>query len=643
MKNRMNFFKISLVVLSLCLSACNDYLDIIPDNIATIEMSFNSRLNAEKYLFTCYSRLDNISYEKNNVAIMSSREQWLTLEDLSNTEYDGAIYGWRPARGLQNANTPYIDYWSGVNGGVNYFIAIRDCNIFLEEIDKVRDMTETEKNRWKAEVKFLKAYYHFYLLRMYGPIPIIDKNLPIGATPDEVRIYRDPVDDVAQYIVGLLDEAAKDLPSSITYLVEELGRATRPIALALKAQTLALVASPLFNGNPYYVNIKDRRGTHLFSQTEDRNKWTIAAQAAKEAIEAAEAAGHGLFYYTNNALLNDSTVAKLNYRCAITERWNKEIVWGCSRVNAYYQFDAHPRTAQSQYVSGPRAFLSVTLDAAERYYSKNGVPISEDKTLMDYFAGENRYQKAVVDSFHCYYMLENFETVNLNLNREVRFYASLNFDGGMMYGNGKFTDNPATNTYLRMKAGESSGRIDVAKYSVTGYMPKKIIHLQTLLNDLGGFTTYYYSFPYIRLADLYLLYAETLNESKAAPDAEVYEYIDKVRERVSLKGVVESWTNYSSSPEKVTTRAGMREIIHRERLIELAYEGPPYWDILRWKEAETLWNRPIRGWNIYGTNWDDYYTVKVIAPSTFGIKDYLAPIKQSNLDQNANLIQNPGW
>ncbi len=74
------------------------------------------------------------------------------------------------------------------------FRGIRDCNIFLENIDKVPGMQEREKKRWIAEVKFLKAYYHFWLLRMYGPIPLIKKTIPISATVDGVKVQREPVD-----------------------------------------------------------------------------------------------------------------------------------------------------------------------------------------------------------------------------------------------------------------------------------------------------------------------------------------------------------------------------------------------------------------------------------------------------------------
>src|SRR5213076_420636 len=98
-------------------------------------------------------------------------------------------------------------YWDGEQLGQPIFKAIRRCNIFLENIDRPKDLPQFERNRWIAEVKFLKAYYHFYMLRMYGPIPLIKQNLPIDAGTDEVRVKRAPVDEAFAYIVLLLDEA----------------------------------------------------------------------------------------------------------------------------------------------------------------------------------------------------------------------------------------------------------------------------------------------------------------------------------------------------------------------------------------------------------------------------------------------------
>ena len=90
-------------------------------------------------------------------------------------------------------------------------------------------MTQSEISRWSAEVKFFKAYYHFMLFSQYGPIPLIKENIPIDAEGEAAMPKRQPVDDVVNYIVSLLDESIEALPTKVTSATE-LGRIDQVIA-----------------------------------------------------------------------------------------------------------------------------------------------------------------------------------------------------------------------------------------------------------------------------------------------------------------------------------------------------------------------------------------------------------------------------
>lgn len=630
--------KLILFVGSMILCSCSNFLDVVPDNLPTINHAFNNRINAEKYLFTCYSYLPSPTTPAINMAQMSGNECWLTLTG-SSAGHFGGINAFNIARGFQNTNKPLMNYWDGENGGTGLFVALRDCNIFLENIDKPVDLEDYEKEKWIAEVKFLKAYYHFYLLRIYGPIPVIDKNLPVSATPEQVKIYREPVDKVVEYIVTLLDEAAEMLPDDIQNQTQEMGRATKPIALSLKAKVLMLAASPIFNGNPYYATIKDNRGVFLFPQAYDAAKWTKAADAVADAIECAHTAGHELYYYKGYNAITDSTRKKLNIRNAITERWNKEIIWGSTSNDAQLQKVSMIKTKADQGINlNLISTLAPTLDVVEQFYTKNGVPIEEDLN----WGYTNRYKTRVAEKDHQYFIKTGYETVNLHFDREVRFYASLFFDGGIIYGNGIINDNDSKIGYGQMKKGQPGGVMAAERYSITGYTPKKLVNFESVAEG-SNFTQKRYSFPVIRLADLYLMMAEALNETKTSPDKDVYYWIDLVRTRASLGGVVNSWKLYSNNPGKPSTQQGMRNIIHQERMIELAFEGERFWDLLRWKEAEIYMNKPIRGWNVMGETVAEFYEVKVIDRPSFSTKNYLSPLKKATLDINPNLRQNPGW
>src|SRR5690606_36456713 len=188
--------------------------------------------------------------------------------------------------------------------------------------------------RWIGEVEFLKAYYHYYLLRMYGPIPIVAENVPESSTPEVLYYARKPVDECVDFISGLLDAAAEKLPPRIVDDNNELGRITKPIALAVKAKLWLLAASPLFNGNNDYTNFTDHDGVALFNPTVDPAKWEKARDAIKEAIDAAEENGARLYTYTNDVLnLSDDIKTQLNIRNAVTHRWSDEHVWALS--NSY--------------------------------------------------------------------------------------------------------------------------------------------------------------------------------------------------------------------------------------------------------------------------------------------------------------------
>jgi hypothetical protein len=645
MKRNINIFATALILLS-AVTGCKKYLDVVPDNIGTIDYAFRMRTEAEKYLYTCYNNLPYFGDTSSDPGFMTGDE--LAAQYPSSIYFDIGLY--RIARGEQNIVNPIGNYWDGDRGGKSYYQAIRECNLFLENVNKVPDLSDSERRRWIAEVKLLKAYYHFFLFRMYGPIPVIRKNLPVSASIEEVRIPRMPVDSVVNYVVSLIDEAAPDLPAQIMNQTSELGRLTKPIALSIKAQVLITAASPLFNGNPGYANFKDKTGVQLFNPAYSVEKWRKAVDACKEAITAAEAAGAALYYYApeSGEKVTDSTKLTMNIRAAITDKWNSETIWGAS--NAYASWvqslsQARITSSDPDAIKTPpadnesiRSTLSPPIHIAEMFYSNNGVPIEEDVNY-DY---ANRLTKLrTVTDKDRFYLKKDYETIQLNFDREPRFYADLGFDGGIWYGQGLYND--AKTWFLQAKAGQFGARLGAALFSVTGYWPKKLVNYK---NDFGsdskGYNTKGYPWPVIRLSEMYLLYAEALNELNG-PSAEAYKWIDLVRKRAGLKGVVESWASFSKNPAKPSTKDGFREIIQREQMIELVFEGKRVWSIRRWKKAEEYFNKPIRGWDLEQEDAVNYYRVRQIVAPVFTSKDYLWPLSENSLVINPKLVQNPGW
>lgn len=623
--------------------SCN-YLDIVPDNVATIDYSFRNRTAALKYLYTCYSYRPQLGGVNIDPALCGSDETWY---------FYGIGSPWpnvQIQRGFQSSTSPVLNFWDGENSAKALWRGIRDCNIFLENVDKILDLPPYEKTRWVAEVKFLKAYYHYYLFKAYGPIPIIDVNQPISAGVDEVQVYREPIEKVVKYIADLLKEAARDLPNAAE-VVEgtEAGRIDKLGALGIRAELLLFAASPLFNGNTDYANMIDNKGTVLFPQTYDANKWKLAADAAKEAIDTCLLQKKALYDVVDPqaALSPDPFKLEVTYRQAICDRWNKELIWGnTSYDNNFLSICSQAKIIRinAELSNNVRTEWSPTLKMVDKYYSSNGVPIDEDLTWQSNSWYDNRFKvrPEVSAGNEIYYVQKGEKTAYAHYNRESRFYASLGFDRGVYFGNGYYAF-PSTVKYADFFNKGVSGRVSTSgNFSITGYCVKK---MHSFKNGQTATSTSveYYPFPVLRLADLYLMYAEALNEF-SGPSAPIFTYLDLIRARAGLKGVKESWLTYSNKPNKPDTKDGLRQIIHQERTIELAFEGKRFWDIRRWKEINVLNEQPL-GWNIAGETIDDFYKVVIVAqvPPKFSVKDYFWPIKEADLTVNKNLIQNYGW
>jgi hypothetical protein len=629
--------------LMICFGSCN-YLDIVPDNVATIDYSFRNRTAAEKYLYTCYSYRPQIGGVNIDPAMSGADETWF---------FYGIGSPWANVtiqRGFQSSTSPMLNFWDGENSAKPLWKGIRDCNIFLENVEKVLDLPPYEKTRWVAEVKFLKAYYHYYLMKCYGPIPIVDVNLPIASGPGEVQVYREPIEKVVKYVTDLMAEAAIDLPNA-PEIVEgtEAGRIDKLGALGLRAEVLLFAASPLFNGNTDYASMIDKRGTVLFPQTYDENKWKLAAEACKQAIDTCILQKKMLYDIVDPqaSLSPDPFKLEVIYRQAICDRWNKELIWGnTSYDNNFLSICAQAKIVRinSELSNNVRTEFAPTMKMVDKYYSSNGVPIDEDLTWQTNNWYDNRYKvrPEVSSGNEIYYVQKDQKTAYAHFNREPRFYASLGFDKGVYFGNGYYSF-PSTVKYADFFNKGVSGRVSTSgNFSITGYSVKKM-HSFKNAQTATSTSVEYYPFPVLRLADLYLMYAEALNEF-SGPSAEVLTYLDLIRARAGLKGVKESWLTFSNKPNKPDTKDGLRQIIHQERTIELAFEGKRFWDIRRWKEINVLNEQPL-GWNIAGETTEDFYKVLLVAqvPPKFSVKDYFWPIKDSNLSINRNLLQNYGW
>lgn len=625
------FRYICVAMMSATVFSC-DYLDIVPDNVGTLEYAFRNRNEAENYLFTCYSTMQRLSDVIYNPGFTTSAE---VVYPILETQFFNSS-GFNLIRGTQNSSNPVLSQWN------NMYTAIRRCNIMLENIDKPIDLKEPEKRRWIAETKFLKAYYHYYLIRMYGPIILIKENNAIDVDIELTKRKRATLDESFAYVVQLMDEALPDLPPIIENRAQEYGRITKFMAMAVKAEMLVWAASPLFNGNPDYAGFKDKDGRELFPATFDPQKWRLAADACKAAINECEAQGlrlYDLLPASGIRTVSDELKEVIILQNIVTQRWdeNPELIWALNHGFNYQGFTIPKLTTKAVAMSNSYpSNWAVPFNTTELFYTNKGVPINEDIS-WDY---ANRLSVQVGDEANQHYIKQGYETAKAHFNRERRFYAAVGFDGGIWFGNGQTDEATAYHVEARGLP-DIAGPKSLNATNITGYWPKKLTSYMSVMDE--NFTPVSFRIPLIRLAGLYLLYAEALNEVESSPTEEVYEYIDRVRDRAGLEGVREAWSNYSRNPQKATTKDGMRQIIRQERRIELAFEGQSGWDLRRWKELQGVLGRPLQGWNVLGETPADYYRPVTVIIPLFSVRDYLWPLNNYDVVVNEHLTQNPYW
>ena len=284
----------------------------------------------------------------------------------------------------------------------------------------------------------------------------------------------------------------------------------------------------------------------------------------------------------------------------------------------------------------------------EMFYTENGLPIDQD---LQWVGSGNPYSiSEETDPKYTDVVALNEPIVTLHRRREPRFYADIAAD--RCY----WRLGPNVNNLHKIEAyqGEDWGLQSTSlnaltQQDITGYWLKKWCSSKATISDhQGNLSSLGESpFPVFRLAEMYLIAAEALNEYKAAPDQEVYDYLNVVRERAGIPDVEVAWRN-AREPNKVQTQSGMRDIIRQEWNIEFAFEGYRYWNVRRWKIANIELNEKVFGWNVTGNNVNSFYNngkgpVIVYSGNKFvAPRDYFYPIRSEEI-QRAGCVQNPGW
>lgn len=660
MKLIRNIKQWGLSVLTIaCISTSCDYLDVVPPEQPNLPDATSTYDRALGFLASCYA------------GIKSTDVAWTSDLHEFNGSTDEYILPYRWTEGSWQAyafNTASATNQDWIWGTTYQFIG--QCLLFLQELDNVdySIVPEETQKLWRAECKFLIAYYHFATLRTYGPIPITDSYIAMDA-PMTAYNGRYHFDYCVDWIAKQLDEAAEILPPA-REKTDEWGRATSTMAKALKARLLLYAASPLWNGEFPYPMWKNTNfetpgyGYDLVSKSYDATKWDKALKACLEALELAEGQGKRSLYrkmdynetkqvdlpYVPGVSDNDQmseaekteflqNVMKMRYVVATDEReGNNEIIWGRWNVDYARAYARMPLRLVKQnngtWWSGWSG-VAPTLFTVEHFYTNDGKLPAKD---VNYFPENRWFEKSGIR--HSFQSADGtnktLDIANLNVGREPRFYAWLAFDGGD-YASKLCDGRPLT---LEMRNENLHGynpSLFNRDHSVTGYLAQKFINPSIEFNASGngswGAIT-----PYIiiRLAELYLNIAECYAAKGETGNA--LTYLNPIRERAGIPALTAA---------DVTSEMTIMDWVRNERFVELWSEGHRFFDVRRWKKGDEYFGEGKRqGLNgaVQNPTWEEFYQrTTPTHPYVWTNRMYLNPVFYNEVYKNPQMVQAPEY
>lgn len=596
--------KLLLYILVLgAFTSCKKYLDQVPDDRLTIDETFRTWNTASKFLANVYARIPD-EFGQRNPGDNENRGLWTGGCDEADFVW-GFVQSNDVNIGNWDANSGFVrDYWT------NFYKGIRAASVFIQNADKITDRSPQQKEQYKAEARALRAMYYFYLMRIYGPVVIL------GETPTAVdtnlQIPRNSIDECVSYISAELASAASVLPAK-PVTAQDYGRITKGIALAFRANALMYAASPLYNGNAELANLKNKDGKQLISQSFDVNKWKTAADAYKEFITQFVPGTYNLFKKNNSSGVFDPY---LSCRDVILTDWNEEVIFARTRgsLNSrQYEMTPYHSGTPSGELKGSGG-LGATQNMVDAFFMKNGRSITDPLS---------QYVSSGYSDFQAPNTTHTSSTYNQWVNREPRFYVNITYDGSTWL-NTDFGEI-VTRLYNTGNSGRKTGGGD---YSPTGYIVRKAM-------GLGKWDVNDRTLILMRLAEIYLSYAECLNE--ATPnDPDILKYLNLIRERAGIP-------LYGSSELPAPAgQAAMRDAIRKERRVELAFENNRFFDVRRWKIAEQTENGPMYGLNI-NADMPDFLNIVSFETRVFNKRHYFFPLPSDDINNDKELVQNPGW
>lgn len=525
----------------------------------------------------------------------------------------------------------------------NIWEAVRSAWLLIENIDGVPGLSADEKASIVAQAKCILAARYFDVFRHYGGVPIIKNSF--SGLDASYEMPRNSVEEVVKFIVQLLDEAAEVLPWQVAVPTSEFGRWTRSAAMAYKCRVLQFAASPLFNDSePYYPGETSNSAIWYGGYKSELWDQCLAAcdaffneLASKGGFRLQQANGtrpenYRLAYRSGYANL-DSPEVLINTRVIDVDAFK-------SGTYLWHQWCDALMSIKRTYCP--------TQEYVEMFPWKDGTPFDYNKT-----ASEGKLDEM--------FLTGTAEAKNISLTRDPRLYEEAIVNGQTLSMDWT-TGNMAGRSFETWFGGKDAASSAVNQNSAfaTGYGPMKFLMGEDMLRR-------HVHWPTIRLAEVYLIYAEALYQSAKGDKSKSIQQIDVVRARVGMKGLAECNPNKNLAGDK---NVFLEELL-RERACELGMEDVRFFDLIRYKRAD-VFEKQLHGLFIYRLDengdrrdqaWygnDDkkdmpyptrfqYEKYELTMPvrywwtEGFDPKWYLSPFPATEVNKGYGLIQNPGW
>lgn len=585
--NKLIYF---IVILGLFTASCeelkfgNEFLEKEPSVDVTKDTIFSSLELAERYLWQGYRTLPyglNLNWSaKGNKIGMDILE---SLTDLNhsflgwggvNQRYYSGQYSAAVENDANNTKYHYTmeQSWDGIRIGWN----------FIESSDRIPDVSPDYLERLKAEAKVIIAIHYTDMYRHFGGLPWVNH----AYTPTEdTNLPRSTSRATLDSIVALLDEAIPHLPWVIEDLSNWDGRMTQAAAMGLKARILLFGASPLFNDSEPYLAGEASSQNMTWHGGYDAQLWNRAAQAAKELLDKVEAQGGYGLVNTGNP--------RQDFQNAYYQRGTGETLISTRvRFKSPGYWDGNYYFYQS---AGNYGIGNPTKEYVDMFDMADGSPIDDPDSGWD---PDNPWA-----------------------NRDPRLYETALVNGDQFRGRtaelwigGRERVNP--------NATGNAGGFGIRKFWLDG----------DWASSLGSVVHW----PYLRLSEIYLSYAEALNEANGGPNAEAYAAVNKVRNRVGLKNLPAG-----------LSQEEFRAAVLKERACEFGYEEVRWFDLIRWKRAD-VFQQKLHGVDTH-KNEDGSFTYEAFElpgrywQNNWSPKWYLSAFPPDEVNKGYGLVQNPGW